>query len=109
MFYGNNIRQIIVENFSIQLSNINSPWLYTPKTERSNSGRKVLQFKSVFKRKQNGLNKKKFKTSPVQIQCFPLKSNQTKPRLNTVISLVLVRGIAVDQILQLGEWKTISS
>lgn len=71
MFYENNIGQIIVENLSIQLSNINSPWLYTPKTERSNSARKVLQFKSVFKRKQNGLYKKS-KTSPVQIQCFPL-------------------------------------
>lgn len=71
MFYGNNTGQVIVEKLSIQLSNINSPWLYRPKTERSDSGRKVLQFKSVFKRKQHGLNKKS-KTSPVQIQCFPL-------------------------------------
>lgn len=70
MFYGNNIRQIIVENFSIQLSNINSPWLYTPKTERSNSGRKVLQFKSVFKRKQNGLNKKNLKHPQFKFSAF---------------------------------------
>lgn len=57
MFYENNKGQIIAQNLSVQLSNINSPWLYTPKIDRLNSGRRVLQFKSVFKRKQNGPNK----------------------------------------------------
>lgn len=48
MFYENNKEQIIVQNLSVQLSNINSPWLHPPKIDRLNSGRKVLQFKSVF-------------------------------------------------------------